>query len=93
MDHSLRTSTIVRPLQNRPVTSPVGKSTPLYGKLALETVRGRKLLLPGSTNESPNTKHAGKSGSPWTAANAQLLHPPQQGRHYRNHCAQREQSP
>lgn len=54
-----RKSAAFLPLLNLPVGFLVGKSTPLWGKSALAIERGRWLLLPTSTNESPNTNTAG----------------------------------
>lgn len=44
----------MRPLENRPVGFPLKKSRPYGSKLLLAMV-GMKLLLPESTEESPNT--------------------------------------
>lgn len=50
-------SITVRPLQNLPL-GPVGKSKPLYRKLAFDSV-AMKLLFPGSIRESPKANIAG----------------------------------
>lgn len=54
-------SGMFRPLEKRPVGRCVGKSIP-YGGESARALVARKLLLPLSTKESPNTKNA----RPWT---------------------------
>lgn len=49
----------MKPLLKRPVGLELGKSIPLWGKLARILVFGKKEFVPTSAVESPNMKMAG----------------------------------